>query len=70
MDLDSGTLISGLVFGCAGMAYFSHGRKLGKPLHIVSGIGLMTAPYFVQAQTPLLALCGALAVLPFVTRWL
>jgi hypothetical protein len=70
MSFDPATLVPGLIFGCIGMAYFSHGRKASRPLHIGCGLGLMILPYLIDAQAAQLTVCGVLAVLPFAARWL
>jgi len=56
-----------MLFSAFGFGYFMYGRKQQKTVALLSGIGLMVLPYFIDGNT-MLALCFALIVAPFVVR--
>ncbi len=62
VDLDAGTLITGLLVSGVGYVFFSYGRKMSRPLHVLTGLVLMVYPYFVPSVVLSLAigalLCG------------
>jgi hypothetical protein len=64
----STSFVLSVVLGLVGMAYFSYGKKLGKPLSVGCGLGLMVFPYFVSSTGVLLGLGGVLSALPFLIR--
>ena len=47
MNFDAGTLISGFFISGVGFVFFNYGRKMGRPLHVTTGLILMVFPYFV-----------------------
>jgi hypothetical protein len=47
MDLSASTLFADLVVSVVGFAYYRYGRKQERPLHVVTGISMMTVPTFV-----------------------
>ena len=55
MDLSASSLIADLVVSVVGFAYYRYGRKQERPVHVVTGISMMTIPMFVGG--------GALGVL-------
>jgi hypothetical protein len=46
MDLSASTLLADLLVSVVGLAYFRYGKKQERPLHIVTGISMMTLPMF------------------------
>jgi hypothetical protein len=62
-------LLWGVVFGSVGLAYFVYGRRQGRFVPLLCGIGLMAFPYFVS-NTVLLVVAGlALSVVPYFFRF-
>ena len=61
-------LLWGVVFGSIGLGYFLYGKKQGRALLLVCGIGLMVYPYFVASTLPMLAIGAVLVALPWVLR--
>jgi len=47
VNLDAGTLISGFFISGVGFVFFNYGRKMGRPIHLITGLILMVFPYFV-----------------------
>lgn len=47
VNFDAGTLISGFFISGVGFVFFNYGRKMGRPIHIITGLILMVFPYFV-----------------------
>ena len=47
MNFDAGTLISGFFISGVGFVFFNYGRKMGRRLHVTTGLILMVFPYFV-----------------------
>jgi hypothetical protein len=64
MNLEQGLFV-GMVTGVVGMAYFVYGKKQGLPIPLLSGIGLMVYPYFIDSLTISIAIGVVLASLPF-----
>ncbi len=68
MNFTPAAFLTSLVTGSIGYVYWSFGRKMTKPLFLVSGALLMIFPYFVDS-IPLSIVIGAgLSALPFVVR--
>ena len=61
-------LFSGLIFGSIGSGYALYGKKQHRPVALLSGIGLIAFPYFVETLTATLAIGLALMALPFLVR--
>ncbi len=58
-------LLWGVVFGSVGLAHFVYGKKQGRFIPLLCGIGLMAFPYFIS-NTVLLVVVGlALLVVPY-----
>jgi hypothetical protein len=47
VNFDAGTIVAGLVVSSVGFVFFSYGRKMSRPPHIVIGLILMVYPYFI-----------------------
>ena len=58
----------GVGFGIVGMAYFSYGKKLSRPVPLGCGVGLMVFPYFVDSVAWMLGIGAVLAVAPFLVK--
>lgn len=62
--MDAGSLIAGLVVSGVGFVFFSYGRKMSRPPHVIIGIIMMVFPYFVPSVNAMFAigalLCGLL----------
>lgn len=63
--MDVSSLFWSVMFGIAGIGYFSYGRKHNL-YFMLSGIVLMIFPYFVTTYWPLMAWGVGFLVLPFV----
>lgn len=62
-------LFWGLVFGSIGMGYFMYGKKQGRPVPLVCGIGLMVYPYFVGGSAlAMIAIGAVLMAIPYFVR--
>lgn len=59
MELDASSLIAGFVVSGVGFVFFNYGRKMGRPIHVVTGLLLMVYPYFVPTVWIMLVI-GAL----------
>ena len=59
------SLLWGVVFGSVGLAYFVYGKKQGRFVPLLCGIGLMAFPYFIS-NTVLVVVVGlALSIVPY-----
>jgi len=45
MDLDSNLLMASLLFGTIGMGMLLFGKKSGRTMPLIAGLGLLTLPY-------------------------
>lgn len=61
-----GELFMSFMLGTVGLAYFVYGRKQRRIAAMVSGVGLMVVPYFVDNLWVLGGVSAALLGLPFV----
>ena len=62
---DGTSLFLGMIWGSLGMGYFIYGKRTGKALFLLSGIGLCVAPYFISSNLANLVLGLILSVIPF-----
>ena len=62
MDIDAGSLIAGFLVSGVGYVFFNYGRKMGRPIHLGTGLILMVYPYFIPTVWVMLVigalLCG------------
>ena len=65
---DTATMIWGVVFGSVGLGFFIYGTRQKAIVPLLSGIGLMSIPYFVSNIYLLLISCLILLVLPYFVR--
>jgi len=68
VNVDTSSLLWGVVFGSFGFGYFLYGKKQKAPVPLACGIALMVYPYFVADVTWLVAIGAALIVLPYFIR--
>jgi hypothetical protein len=66
---NSATLLWGVLFGSIGMGYFVYGKKQGRGAALVSGIALMTFPYFVSNSILTVLIGIALMCLPYFIQY-
>ncbi len=60
------TFIWSIAFGIIGWGYFSFGRKQDKTIFLLSGIGLMIFPYFIDGLQANIIVGVGLIALPFI----
>jgi len=64
VNFDASSLVAGLVVSGVGFVFFSYGRKMSRPPHVITGLVLMIFPYFVGNVLAMFAigavLCGLL----------
>jgi hypothetical protein len=65
VDLDAGSLIAGFVVSGVGFVFFNYGRKMGRPLHVITGLVLMVYPYFIPTVWVMLVIGAALCALNY-----
>lgn len=61
-------LLSGLVSGIIGLAYFVYGKKQSKPVPLLAGLALMVYPYFFDSLRWTIIIGVGLVALPFLYR--
>lgn len=66
--MSGGSLFVSLMLGAVGLGYFTYGRRQQVVWPLVSGVGLMVFPYFVDSILWMLAIGAALMALPFFMR--
>jgi hypothetical protein len=69
MNMDASSLLWGLLFGSIGMGYFIYGKKQGRTVAMVSGIGLMAFTYFVTNSILIVLIGIVLMALPYFFRY-
>jgi hypothetical protein len=62
------SIVWSVLFGAVGVGYFIYGRKQNRVVPLLSGIGLMVVPYFIDGATMMVAICVALMALPYFVR--
>jgi hypothetical protein len=65
---DEAGIVWSVLFGAIGVGYFIYGRKQNRIVPLLSGIGLMVVPYFIDGATVMVAVCAALMALPYFVR--
>lgn len=68
MVIDTPSLVTGLVFGSVGMAYWAYGKKRHKKGMLWAGVALMVYPYFVDNLSLSILIGAALFTVPFFYR--
>jgi len=67
-ELDTSSLLWGLLFGSIGLGFFVYGRRQKKVVPLVSGLALMIFPYFVSNTIVLVTLGIVLIAIPYFVR--
>ena len=62
------SLFIGLFAGVFGLAYFTYGKKQGRPVAMFCGVALCIYPYLIDNPWALAAVGGALLVAPFLVE--
>jgi hypothetical protein len=65
VNFDAGTLISGFFISGVGFVFFNYGRKMGRPIHLITGLILMVFPYFVPHVLASIGIAAALCGLNY-----
>ena len=63
-ELDTATLLWGVLFGSIGVGYFMYGRKQRRTVPFLAGIGLVVLPYFITNIWLMVAACVLLMLAP------
>jgi len=66
--IDTASLLWGLLFGSIGLGYFIYGKKQNHTVALLSGIGLMVFPYFIDNAWVLVAVGLVLMAVPYFFR--
>jgi len=66
--MDGNLLMASMLFGTIGLGMLMYGKKAGRPVPLIAGLGLLTIPYFVPNLLILWIICCVLTVLPWVLR--
>lgn len=61
----TGMVVWGLLFGAAGIGYFTYGRRQDNKVALLAGIALLVYPYFVSSAFAMIGLGCVLLALPF-----
>ena len=67
-ELNSITLIWGVIFGSIGLGFFVYGKKQKTIVPLLSGIGLMVLPYFISKVYILILFGIVLMALPYLIK--
>jgi hypothetical protein len=65
VEFDAGSLIAGFVVSGVGFVLFSYGRKMGRPIHVGTGLVLMVYPYFIPTVWIMLVVGALLCLLNY-----
>lgn len=63
--MDATSLMLSVVFGSIGMGLFVFGKKQGRPVHLMAGLGLVVLPYFITNVLGMSLVAVVLTVGPF-----
>jgi hypothetical protein len=66
--MDTTGLMLSLLFGAIGMGFFMFGKREGRMVPLLVGVGLMVVPYFIANVVVMVVACGALTVVPLFVR--
>ncbi len=61
-------LIFSVIFGSIGLGYFIYGKKQGKLIPLVAGIGLCVFPYFISNVYAMVVIGIILVIVPWLIR--
>ncbi len=65
MELETASLLWGLLFGSIGLGFFLYGKKQRAVIPLVCGLALMVLPYFISNIMLLVATAVALMAIPY-----
>jgi len=68
MNIDTSTLILGIIASAFGTGYFMYGKKRSRYVALISGIALCVLPFLFSSLAVQILVCIVLAVLPWVWR--
>lgn len=68
MDFDSNLLMASLLFGSIGVGMLLFGKKSGRTMPFIAGLGLLTLPYFITSFAVLMVVCLSLTASPWIIR--
>jgi hypothetical protein len=57
-----------VLFGAIGLGYLTYGRRQKALVPLITGVALITLPYFISNLYLMLALCAVLLVVPYFIR--
>jgi hypothetical protein len=66
--MNEGLLLWGVLFSSIGLGYFIYGRKQGKLVPLLSGLGLMIFPYFMPNSIALVTIGVIFTAVPYFIR--
>jgi hypothetical protein len=66
--MDTTSLMLSVLFGAIGMGFLVYGKKAGRLIPIVAGLGLMIIPYTISNNYILTGVCAGLTAMPFLMR--
>jgi len=69
MHFTAATLLAGLILGSIGVAFFTYGKRAGRPVHLACGALLAIFPWFVTNLLALILLGIVLVAAPFLAAW-
>jgi hypothetical protein len=67
-EMNTSTLVWGVIFGSIGLGFFVYGKKQKAVLPLFSGIGLMVFPYFISNPYILVISSLVLIALPYFVK--
>jgi hypothetical protein len=67
-QLDTSSLLWGLLFGSIGLGFFVYGRRQKMVVPLVCGVALMIFPYFISSTILLVMVGVALIGIPYFVR--
>lgn len=62
-------LLLSVLFSSLGLAYFSYGKRQGKPSALLGGVALMIYPYFIKSVLLLVGLGTLFSAIPFLVTF-
>jgi hypothetical protein len=68
MDFDGNLLMASLLFGTIGMGMLMFGKKSGRTMPLIAGLGLLTLPYFITSIAVMMVVCLSLTASPWIIR--
>jgi hypothetical protein len=62
--METGYLMVSVLLSAIGMGLFVFGKKQGRPIHLLAGLGLMICPFFITNTIALTILGVVMTVVP------